>query len=89
MLTAVGEAAGVFYGYQTQGVFASAEEAQEAGLRYPTGLTNDPYREFKAGDVHFVDQNGDGWIDESDMVKIGDPNPDIYGNFATRLSWKT
>mgnify|MGYP001774090262 FL=1 len=88
VLTAVGEAAGVFYGYQTQGVFASAEEAQEAGLRYPTGLTNDPYREFKAGDVHFVDQNGDGWIDESDMVKIGDPNPDIYGNFATRLSWK-
>ena len=88
VLTAVGEAAGVFYGYQTQGVFASAAEAQEAGLRYPTGLTNDPYREFKAGDVHFVDQNGDGWIDESDMVKIGDPNPDIYGNFATRLSWK-
>lgn len=88
VLTAVGEAAGVFYGYQTQGVFASAEEAQEAGLRYPTGLTNNPYREFKAGDVHFVDQNGDGWIDESDMVKIGDPNPDIYGNFATRLSWK-
>ncbi len=88
ILTMVGEAAGVFYGYQTNGVFATNEEAQKAGLRYPTGLTNNPSREFKAGDVRFVDQNGDGWISEADMVKIGDPNPDIYGNFSTRLSWK-
>ena len=88
ILTAVGEAAGVFYGYQTKGVFSTSAEAEAANLKYPTGLTNDPYRSFKAGDVHFVDQNGDGWITEADMVKIGDPNPDIYGNFSTRLSWK-
>lgn len=92
ILTSVGHAAGVFYGYQTAGVFASDEEASKAGqygyLRYPTGLTQSPYRNFKAGDVHFVDQNGDGWISEADMVVIGDPNPDIYGNIYTRLSWK-
>lgn len=92
ILTAVGEAAGVFYGYKTAGVFASDAEAQEAGkygyLRYPTGLTESPYRNFKGGDVHFVDVNGDGWISEADMVKIGDPNPDIYGNFYTSLTWK-
>ena len=92
ILTAVGQAAGVFYGYQTAGVFATEDEASTAGkygyLRYPTGLTQDPYRQFQAGDVHFVDQNGDGWINEADMVKIGDPNPDIYGNIYTSLSWK-
>lgn len=94
ILTAVGHAAGVFYGYQTKGVFATDAEAKSAGkggetyLRYPTGLTEQPYRNFKAGDVHFVDQNGDGWINEADMVVIGDPNPDIYGNFYTSLSWK-
>ena len=35
-----------------------------------------------------MDQNGDGWISEADMVEIGDPNPDFYGNFYTSLSWK-
>lgn len=98
ILTRVGYAAGVFYGYKTAGVFATDAEAAAAGsvattdgkkyLLYPTGLTDQPYRQFKAGDVHFVDQNGDGWINEADRVVIGDPNPDIYGNFYTSLSWK-
>ena len=92
ILTAVGHAAGVFYGYQTSGVFASDAEASQAGkygyLRYPTGISQEPYRNFKAGDVCFVDQNGDGWINEADMVVIGDPNPDIFGNISTSLQWK-
>lgn len=92
ILTAVGSAAGVFYGYQTAGVFSTDADARAAGkygyLRYPTGLSEQPYRNFKAGDVHFVDQNGDGWINEADMVQIGDPNPDIYGNIYTSLTWK-
>jgi len=92
ILTTVGEAAGVFYGFKTAGVFATDKEASQAGklgyLRYPTGYTGDPYRYFKAGDVHFIDQNGDGWISEADMVKIGDPNPDIYGNIFTKFNYK-
>lgn len=92
VLTAVGSAAGVFYGYKTAGVFSTDAEAASAGkygyLRYPTGQTENPYRTFKAGDVHFVDQNGDGWISEADMVQIGDPNPDVYGNIYTSFQWK-
>lgn len=88
IVTMVGEAAGVFWGYQTDGIFTTQAEADAANLRYPTGLTNEPSRPFKAGDVRFVDQNGDGWISEADMVKIGDPNPDIYGNFSTSISWR-
>ncbi len=92
VLTAVGHAAGVFYGYKTAGVFSTDAQAAQAGkygyLRYPTGLSQNPYRNFQAGDVHFVDQNGDGWISEADMVVIGDPNPDIYGNIYTSLTWK-
>ncbi len=91
ILTAVGQAAGVFYGYKTKGVFSTDEEAKNASngtyLKYPTGISGG-YRNFQAGDVHFVDQNGDGWINEADMVVIGDPNPDIYGNIYTSLSWK-
>lgn len=88
ILTTVGEPLGVFYGYQTNGVFSTSEEAAAAGLKYPTGLSTQPSRDFKAGDVRFVDQNGDGWINEADRVKIGDPHPDLYGNIYTSLSWK-
>ena len=92
VLTAVGYAVGSFYGWQTKGIFADEAEASKAGalgyLKYPTGLAEDPYRNFQSGDVHFVDQNGDGVIDDSDKVVIGNPNPDIYGNIFTALTWK-
>ena len=92
ILTAVGYAAGSFYGWQTNGVLSTDAEASTAGaqgyLKYPTGLAENPYVNFQAGDVHFVDQNGDGVIDDNDKVVIGNPNPDLYGNIYTSLSWK-
>lgn len=93
ILTATGNAAGVFYGYKTQGVFASTKEASTAHngtdyLKYPTGIKNNPSKNFEAGDMHFVDLNNDGWIDEKDMTVIGDPNPDIFGNIFTTFNYK-
>ncbi len=92
VLTAVGYAAGSFFGWQSNGIIASDAEASKAGvqgyLKYPTGLVENPYRNFQAGDVRFVDQNGDGVIDDADRVVIGNPNPDIYGNIYTSLSWR-
>ena len=94
VLTAVGEALGSFYGWETKGVFATDAEASQAGtmgyLKYPTGLAdeNKKYYNFQAGDVHFVDQNGDGVINDADKVVIGNPNPDIFGNLYTALTWK-
>lgn len=93
LLTAQGQAMGLFYGYQTAGVFSTTEEAYKAHngnepLRYPTGIKNDPYKYFSAGDVHFVDQNKDGIIDDADKTVIGDPNPDIYGNIYTKFNYK-
>ena len=88
ILTAVGYAVGSFYGYQTNGVYASTAQAEAEGLKYPTGLDSNPYVQFKGGDVRFVDQNGDGVIDESDKVVIGNPHPDIYGNIFSALTWK-
>lgn len=94
VLTAVGYAAGSFFGWQTAGIFSNDAEASTAGamgyLKYPTGLADaaNKYRNFQAGDVRFVDQNGDGVIDDADRVVIGNPNPDIYGNLYTSLTWK-
>ena len=92
VLTAVGYAAGSFFGWKTNGIIADDAAASQAGamgyLKYPTGLVENPYRDFQAGDVRFVDQNGDGVIDDGDRVVIGNPNPDIYGNLYTSLTWK-
>lgn len=100
MLTAVGHAMGSFYGWQTDGILKDDATAAAAGtivdadgktyLKYPTGIADESkrYYNFQAGDVKFVDQNGDGVIDDADKVVIGNPNPDIYGNIYSSLTWK-
>ena len=86
VITAVGNPVGLFYGYKTDGVLATAAQAQAANLSYvdKTGKRI----AYEAGDMKFVDQNNDNIISEDDRVVIGDPNPDIYGNIYTRLNWK-
>jgi len=86
ILSQVGTAAGVFYGYKTKGVFSTLAEAESEGLYLVNGRGEKQY--FSAGDVHFADLDGNKVIDEDDRVIIGDPNPDIYGNIYTRLNWK-
>lgn len=90
ILTSVGNPVGLFYGYKTAGVFATDADAKAAGkdgylyMEDNAGIRND----FKAGDVHFIDQNNDGKISELDKVVIGDPNPDIYGNIFASINYK-
>ena len=63
--TEVGQAANVFYGYRTQGVFATTAEAEQAA-HYILGDNGLDRHYFRAGDVHFADLNGDHQIDEAD-----------------------
>ena len=88
--TIVGQPAGVFYGYKTSGVFATDAEAAAAGkgtYLYMTDATG-ARQDYRAGDMHFVDLNGDGEISAADKTIIGDPNPDFYGNIFATLNWK-
>ena len=90
ILTAVGSPVALFYGYKTAGVFSTDAEAQAAGkgtYLYMEDHAGNGYR-FVAGDVHFLDLNDDGKIDEGDKTVIGDPNPDIYGNIYGTANWK-
>lgn len=94
VLTEVGLPANVFYGYKTNGVYATTEEATasntfvnpSAGLILPV----------TAGDVRFVNridsqsdlQNGTHLIDGQDRQVIGDPNPDFTGMFSNNFQYK-
>ena len=86
MLSEVGTAAGVFYGYKTDGVFSTTEEADAAALYQIDETGAKTY--FRAGDMKFVDGDGNHIINEKDMQVIGDPNPDLYGNIFTNVRWK-
>lgn len=73
-----------FYGYKTDGVFQNTTEVnaytnKDGALIQPNAV---------AGDVRFVDVNGDGIIDAGDRTDIGKGMPDwTYGcNF--NVSWK-
>ncbi len=88
-----GEAVGVFYGYQTEGIIQQ-EDIDEGNL--PTYYGN----ELPVGNIKFVDQitedtNGDGIpdapdgnIDSKDQTIIGDPNPDFIYGFNGSVSFK-
>ncbi|MBD0404228.1 TonB-dependent receptor [Flammeovirga sp. EKP202] len=71
---------GVFYGYKTNGIYAT-EEAAKSGPTF-NGNAN------QAGDVIFVDQNGDGNITSDDKTIIGDPNPDFMYSINMEFRYK-
>lgn len=82
IISRVGESPYAFYGYQTNGVYATTAEAQEAGMVNRNGVA------YQAGDVKFVDQNNDGRINDKDKVVLGSATPDFYGGFWTRFEYR-
>lgn len=85
ILTANGQPANQFYGYATNGVYASDAEATADGLRKMNA--DGSFSVFKGGDVRFVDMNNDGEISADDRKVIGDPNPDWTGGITNRILW--
>jgi len=69
-----GEEIGLFYGYETDGIYQSGDTDLVAGA--------------VPGDVRIVDQNGDGVIDLFDRTFIGNPNPDFVYGFNLNASYK-
>jgi TonB-linked SusC/RagA family outer membrane protein len=86
IISQVGQPVNAFYGFKTNGVYATNAEAEAAGLT--TRQFNGSLASFQGGDVRFVNQDGDSEINDNDRVVIGDPNPDFTGMLSNRLAWK-
>ncbi|MBP6460240.1 MAG: SusC/RagA family TonB-linked outer membrane protein [Crocinitomicaceae bacterium] len=85
-LTSAGKEANLFYGLQSTGVYSTTAEANAAGLN--RRLVNGDLAPFTAGDMRFVDINGDKIIDNKDRMVIGNPNPDVAGSFSANITYK-
>ena len=77
-----GNAMNSFYGYKTNGFFATDEEAAAA---YPNG-TAIGYTP-KAGDLRYIDTNGDGKLDGNDRQVLGSWDPGITFGFNLGAQW--
>jgi TonB-linked SusC/RagA family outer membrane protein len=77
-ISTVGNPVNAYYGYKTNGLLSS----EEAGIIGPKGIP------MEAGDIRFINVNGDNMINESDKMVIGNPNPDFYGGFFTGIAIK-
>ncbi|MCH7413500.1 TonB-dependent receptor [Belliella sp. R4-6] len=73
-----GQPIGTFYGFISDGVFATQadvpESRQEFGIR--------------AGDMNYRDINGDGIITDDDFTVIGNAQPKFFGGFTNSISYK-
>ncbi len=74
---------GFFWGYQTDGLFQSLAEVQSY---INNGRVVQP--NARPGDVRYIDQNGDGIINDLDKVMVGDPNPDFIYGFSFACNYK-
>ncbi|WP_018627089.1 SusC/RagA family TonB-linked outer membrane protein [Niabella aurantiaca] len=75
---------GYFWGYQTSGVFQSADEV--SNYKNKDGIIIQP--NAKPGDLIYVDRNGDGVINALDKDIIGNGRPDAIFGLTVNLGYK-
>lgn len=80
----VGDPIGAFYLIKTAGIFQTDAEAQ--AHKTPAGKVIQP--NAKAGDIRFIDFNGDGQITDDDRQYAGSPFPDFSYGIRGSIAYK-
>jgi len=75
--TVAGYPIGTFFGYDVSGILQTPAEASSSGQ---PGA--------RAGDLKYVDQNGDGIVDGKDRIILGNPNPKYTYGVNTNFAYK-
>ena len=87
ILFKVGEPLGIYWGAETDGIYADWDEALNSGI---SGAAPGEIKYIN----HYVDLDESGnpadiqEINFDDYVKIGDPNPDFTSSFTNNFSYK-
>ncbi|GAB3657193.1 TonB-dependent receptor [Echinicola sediminis] len=83
-ITELNQPVGLFYGFETAGIFKNQEEIDAHATENGTVIQPNA----KPGDMRFVDQNGDGRLNEDDMTTIGNPFPTLYSGLNLSANYK-
>ena len=76
-----------YYSYwlvKSDGIFQSDDEAKA----YKSANGTVIQKNAKAGDLKFIDQNGDGTIDDKDRIYMGNAFPKITYGFSANFTWQ-
>jgi TonB-dependent starch-binding outer membrane protein SusC len=84
--TVIGQPVGLFYGYETDGLFQTIDELYGGAIR--SGNDRNSKTGTYLGDVRFKDNNKSGSIEGDDRAIIGNPNPKFTFGFTNNLSYK-
>lgn len=89
--TYVGGEIGEFWAFKTDGIFQSQQEVntwnQQHGYKDQAGNWQPMQPSAKPGDIRFVDQNGDGMLDNSDKIHMGSGTPKAAVAFNINLAY--
>ena len=85
----VGERLNSYYAYRTGGFFES-DEAAKAWMDQYKGQAGYPFgnRQFKGGDLIYLDTNGDGKLTSDDRELIGSSDPSFTFGLTLNAGWK-
>jgi len=84
--TMVGQPVGLFYGYQTMGLFQTVDQLYGSAIRANNAI--DAKTGTYLGDIQFRDQDKNGVINGDDRVIIGNPNPKFTFGFTNNFTYK-
>ena len=88
----VGGPVASFYGYQWDGVYGyddfDCDAAGNYTLKKNVPSNGDERDKIRPGDIKYVDQNGDGIVNDKDMVVIGRCEPIHTGGFNNNFTYK-
>lgn len=79
-----GHPIGYFWGYETAGIFQNQAQIDQWKAAGNGTLQSNP----QPGDVIFVDQDGNGVVDENDKVDLGNGIPKFSYGININLYWK-
>lgn len=77
---------------KSQGIIQSADEQQYKYIQNGSKVYLAPHNMvnqfYTAGDIRYLDANGDGEISNADAVYVGSPLPKAQGGILTELKWR-
>ncbi len=76
-LVRVGEQIGLFYGLKSNGIFQNQTEVDASAQKTA-----------KPGDIRYIDQDGNGAINQSDRVILGYAQPKFFGGLTNTFTYR-